>query len=476
MATQTGPDLREAVTLFRHEPAVFLRVMLGVERPEDHQLAVMQDVAAGERQISMRSGRRSGKTTLFDWLSLWYPMTRMDARVLVTAPSSAQLEDAYIPGFRTWCQSLPPEVYSLWDITAQKFHFRMAERQGFENFVTVRTARADSPESLQGVNAKNVLVLVDEAAGVSDSSFESISGSLASGEDVGGESCLVLGGNPNRNTGFFWETHNRLGKHWKTYHVNSENCRLVSQRWIEEKREQWGRESNAYRVHVLGEFPLDDEDTVIPAHLVEGAILRDVVPFGVPVWGVDVARFGSDLTALCKRVRNAVLEPVRTWHKMDTMEVVGLVKHEWDVTPLPQRPTDIFVDSIGVGGGVADRLRELDLPAVDVNVAELPANPMSNGDRLRDDLWLQTRAWLEGRDTALPQDERLRAELITPRIGYTSSGKIKVESKDKMRARGIASPNAADALCLTFAGGAASAMGKRFDRKVAIKRGIRGIV
>lgn len=468
-------DLRDAVQTFRYQPEVFLRVMLQVENPEDYQLSVMRDVAAGERQISMRSGRRVGKTALLDWLSIWYPMTRADARVVVTAPSSAQLEDAYIPGFRSWAQKLPPDVYALWDITASRFTFRMAERQGFENFVSVRTARADSPESLQGSNAPNVLVLVDEAAGVPDISFEALSGSLASGEDVGGDASIVLTGNPNRATGYFYETHTKLAANWRTYHVNSETSRLVSKKWIEEKRQQWGQESNAYRIHVLGEFPLDEEDTVIPVHLVEGAMLRDVLGWGPMVWGVDVARFGSDATALCKRQGKAVTEPVKVWNKRDTMEVVGIIKHEWDVTPANLRPVDIFVDSIGVGGGVGDRLREIGLPAMDVNVSELPANPASNGDRLRDDLWLQGRAWLEGRDTALPKDERLRSELLMPRIGYTSTGAIKVESKDRMRSRGLHSPNTADAWCLTFAGAAASAMGRRYDRKTALKRGIRGI-
>jgi phage terminase large subunit len=409
-------------------------------------------------------------TAMLNWLSLWFPMTRPDARVIVTAPSSAQLEDAYIPGFRQWSQNLPPDVYQLWQITADRFVFKMAERQGFENFVTVRTARADSPESLQGVNAKHVLVLVDEAAGVADINFEAISGSLAADN-----ASLVLTGNPNRNTGYFCDTHTKLAEHWHTLHVNSEDSRLVAKEWIEECRLKWGRDSNQYRIHVLGEFPTEEEDTVIPVHLVESAMLRDIDPFGATVWGVDVARYGSDLSALCKRRGNTVAEPVRTWAKLDTMELTGRIKNEWDVTPAPKRPRDIFVDVIGIGSGVVDRLRELGLPARGVNVSESPAL-RQRYDRLRDQLWFDTREWLEGLDVTLPKDERLREELITPRIGYTSTGKLKVESKDKMRARGKTSPNAADSLILTFAATAATAMGKRHDRTKPLHRGIRGIV
>jgi phage terminase large subunit len=465
------PDLSQAVSTFRREPVKFLRAMLGVERPEDHQIEVMNAVAAGERQISMRSGRRVGKTVLLDWLSIWFPMTRIDARVIVTAPAAGQLQDAYIPGFRQWVQKLPPELYQLWNITSEKFTFQMKEQQGFENFVTVRTARADNPEALQGINAPNTLVLVDEAAGVPDITLESLSGSLAADR-----SSIVLTGNPNRRSGFFYDTHTRLSDFWHTLHVNSEESRLVSRDWVNEKRQQWGQDSNAYRIHVLGEFPMEEEDTFLPPNLVESAIRRDIEPFGPVVWGVDVARFGNDLSALCKRRTNAVIEPVTTKGKLDTMEVAGWIKNEWDRTAPADRPTDIFCDPLNMGAGVVDRLREMGLPAVSVNVSELPANPNSIGDRLRDDLWLQLRAALETREFVLPNDERLRAELIMPRIKYTSTGKTKVESKDSMRSRGVASPNCADSLVLTFAGTGAAAMGKRHDRKQAIKRSIRGIV
>lgn len=448
--------------------------MLQVERPEDWQVDVMRAVANGERRITARSGRRVGKTALLDWLSIWWPMTRSDARVLVTAPSAAQLEDAYIPGFRQWAQKLPPEIYDLWKITADKFTFTMAERQGFENFVTVRTARADSPESVQGINAGNVLALVDEAAGVPEIIFEAISGSLAA--PGLGSACMVLTGNPNRRSGYFYDTHTRFGDKWRRFHINSEDSPRVSREWIEEKREQWGHDSNAYRIHVLGEFPTEEEDKFLPVHLVESAIQRDIELFGPYVWGLDVARFGNDLTALCKRRTNGVIGPIKTWGKLDTMEVAGVVKHEWDATPVSERPTDIFVDPLNMGAGAADRLREMGLPAIDVNVSELPANPNSIGDRLRDELWLKLRAALEAKEFVLPNDERLRAELIMPKIEYTSTGKTKVEPKTKMRNRGQASPNCADSLVMTFAGDTANAMGKRFDRKQAIKRKIRGIV
>ena len=74
--------------------------------------------------------------------------------------------------------------------------------------------------------------------------------------------------------------------------------------------------------------------------------------------------------------------------------------------------------------------------------------------RLRDELWGKAREWFETRECVIPDDSNMVAELTSPRFAFTSTGKIRVESKDEMRKRGIASPDIADAFCLTFASNA----------------------
>jgi len=432
-----------AVAKLKHDPVLFVRQLLKAE-PEPHQAKVMRWIASGERRVSVKSGRRIGKTTLMAWLSLWFEMTRANARTIVTAPSSAQLEDAYIPSFREWCQRLPPDLFEMWDIRAQRFDFRMTKRQGFENFVTIRTARADSPESLQGINAPNVLVLVDEAAGVGDANFESLSGSLGTKN-----AHMVLTGNPNRSSGYFYQTHTSLVDHWKTMTVNSEDCPMVSKEWVEEMKVKYGDTSNAYRIHVLGEFPTGDDNTVIPIELIEAAIGRDVVvtQHAPMIWGLDVARFGDDKSALCRRKGNTVTQ-MQTWRDLDTMQLAGAVQVEYEAAL--ERPTEILIDVIGIGAGVVDRLREMGLPARGINVSESPAM----GEQyvhLKDELWFKGLAWLEKRDCRLPNDEDLKQQLAMVRKDFTSNGKAKIESKRELRRRGVSSPDKADALMLTFA-------------------------
>jgi hypothetical protein len=139
-------------------------------------------------------------------------------------------------------------------------------------------------------------------------------------------------------------------------------------------------------------------------------------------------------------------------------------------------PDAVVVDSIGIGAGVADRLRELKYAVVDVNVAE----SSSSGEkfvRLRDELWQAARDWLASRTASLPYDETLRADLCGPRYAFSSDGKLKVESKDSLRSRGVPSPDSADALCLTLAPGAFLAAAYATGRRAKpIKRNLRGVV
>jgi hypothetical protein len=297
----------------------------------------------------------------------------------------------------------------------------------------------------------------------------------------GHNAVTILLGNPVRSSGFFFDTHNRLRGEWWTKKVSCTDSKRVSDDYVNEMSSRYGPESNAFRIRVLGEFPKADDDTVVPMELLETATMRDVIALETApvIWGLDVARFGSDCSALCKRKNNVVLEPVRVWRNLDLMQLTGAVKAEYDALQFNDKPQEILIDSIGLGAGVVDRLRELDLPARGINVSESPALGETYRN-LRAELWYKAKAWLERRDCKLPKDDRLMSELATVRYKFTSNGKIQIESKDDIRKRGLKSPDVADAFVLTFASDAAttsygfSMTGGNW--KKPIKRRIPGIV
>ena len=263
---------------------------------------------------------------------------------------------------------------------------------------------------------------------------------------------VVMAGNPTRTQGYFYESHHRMRGSWATIHVNGENVKRVARQFIEDMARKYGTESSIYKIRVKGEFA-SALDGVIGLDIIEPAKSRDVRTFGPIRWGVDVARFGDDLTALCKRHGNTMPEKIKTWGGKDTMQVSGLIKAEYDRTLPAERPEAICIDVIGLGAGVVDRCKELKLPVIGVNVAESPAVEDQYA-RLRDELWFRARDWFHGRDVKMVDDEDLIGELTLPTFKVLSTGKKKVEGKDEIKKR-AASPDRADAFCLTFAQGGA---------------------
>jgi hypothetical protein len=454
---------------YRDNPVLFAREVLAVE-PDPWQADLMMAVAAGERRISVRSGHGVGKSTTVAILCIWYLLTRYPVKIVITAPTSAQLFDALFAEIKRWVNVLPVQVQQLLNVKSDRVEIAAAPETGF---ISARTSRAESPEALQGIHADNVLLIADEASGVPEAVFEAAAGSMS-----GEEACTILLGNPTRSSGFFFDTHNRLKGQWWTRRVSCVDSPRVSAAYVDEMRQRYGEDSNAYRVRVLGEFPLSDDDTVIPMHLIEASMARDLAEDerAPAIWALDVARFGTDRSALAKR-RGQVITEIKRWAGLDLMQLTGAVVAEYQAQPQHLRPVEILVDSIGLGSGVVDRLRELKLPARGVNVSESPSMK-GTYQNLRAELWFATKAWLEQRGCKLPRDEDLMAELAGPRFKFSSSGKLQVESKDDMRRRGLRSPDLADAVCLTMAADAATAIygvSASGSWNKPLRRGLKGV-
>lgn len=432
------------IAAWANDPVLFVRQALGAE-PDEWQAEALMALTTNDK-IAIRSGHGVGKTTFLAWVILWWLLTRYPTKVACTANTQHQLETILWGEVAKWARKLAPGLREQLDIKSDKILLAGAGRG--ESGAFARTASKERPEALQGFHSENMLFIVDEASGVYDIIFEVAEGTLSTpGAKV------ILTGNPTRTSGYFYDAFKGpLKSQWRPIRVSCADSRYVSAKWLADMAAKYGIESNVYRYRVLGEFPKQDEDTVVPIDLAESAVGRDIVKLGAVVWGLDVARFGSDRSVLVKRQGNAVLERPKVWRQLDLMQLCGAVVNEYKTVRHEHRPTEILVDSIGLGAGVVDRLRELKFgPEVrGINVAE--ASAMSERFlRLRDELWWAIREWLETREVTLPRDDDLVGELCSPRYQFTSSGRIKVEGKDEMRKRGVVSPDLADALMLTFA-------------------------
>jgi phage terminase large subunit len=441
-------DVQKAVLRWRDGgPALFAQEVLGA-KPTDQQWQASKAIVK-TRRVSIRSGHGTGKSTFMAWCVLWFLACYFPAKVPCTAPTSHQLEDVLWSEIAKWHRKMAETFPALaaqfeWSSGA----FRMVSAKN-ESFAVARTSRPERPEALQGFHSEHILFLIDEASGVSDNVFEVAEGALSTDGAF-----VVMAANPTRQSGYFFDSHHKMRSAWAALHWNGEDSPMVSRTYVENMEKKYGRHSPVFKVRVLGEF-VGAADGVISLELCEAARIRevDVVEAARIVWGVDVARFGDDSSALAKRRGNWQLEPVREWWGKDTMQTVGIIKAEWDKTHDTLKPAAINVDVIGIGSGVVDRLKELHLPVVGVNVAEAEspnANPEIQFNRLRDELWWKGREWLERRDCRLADDDETVGELTTPTYSILSNGRIQVERKDDMKKRGVKSPNRADAWLLTF--------------------------
>jgi hypothetical protein len=460
----------EFLRRYRDDPVLFVKEVFGVT-PDPWQGEMMEAVASGTRKISVKSGHGVGKSSASSWMMLWYLLTRYPVKVVVTAPTSAQLYDALFAECRRWVNEMPEQLKALLVVKSDRIELAAAPA---EAFISCRVSRVETPEALQGIHSDNVLLCADEASGVPEAVFIASSGSMS-----GKNATTLLLGNPTRGSGYFFDTHNKLKSDWWTRTVNCEDSPRVSDEYVEEMRKRFGAESNEWRVRVLGEFPVSDDDTCIPWHLVDSAMDREVPDRddGQAIWGLDVARMGDDQSALCKRVGRVVSE-IQTWKKLDLMQLCGVVKAEYDALPPSRQPQSIIIDSVALGSGVLDRLQELNLPAIGCNVSESPSAG-SQYANLRAELWHgKLRAFLEARDCRLPRNDELMAELVAPRYSFTSNGKLRIESKSDLKRRGHKSPDMADAIVLSLAyentvmmhGSAASNRWKK-----PIRRNLRGL-
>jgi hypothetical protein len=310
---------------------------------------------------------------------------------------------------------------------------------------------------LQGFHSKNLAFIIEEASAIDPVVFEVAGGAL-----TGANSYEIMCGNPTRTSGRFYDAFHSARHLYRLHSVNCLDANDVDPTlthedhvaYAERVALEFGEDSNVYRVRVLGEFPTSEDSAVIPLGLIEAAVRR-VVPdddYAI-VWGVDIARFGDDACAVAKRRGGSLLEATIEWRKADIMESVGRVTRMYHETPQHMKPDRINVDVIGMGSGFVDRMQELGLPVYGINVGEASSGDKKRFMRLRDELWWRGREWFEGLACSMPQDDPLISELVQPLYRYESTGKIRVESKQELKDRGIKSPNRADAFLLTFAGG-----------------------
>ncbi len=211
--------------------------------------------------------------------------------------------------------------------------------------------------------------------------------------------------------------------------------------WIED----YGEDSDFVRVRVKGEFPRASDRQFIPTDVVQKCVHYEAQGYeSLPkLMGVDVARFGEDASVICVRQGRKV-HAFKSFHLMDVAQLSQLVVE----AALEESPEAIFIDAVGIGAGVVDRVRQLGVTCIEVNGGSTDCHPKYRNKRA--EMWGEMRAWLKT-GAEIPDDKELLSDLTGPEYLFTNTNRLMLERKEDMKRRGLNSPDKGDALAMTFA-------------------------
>ena len=399
---------------------------------------------------AVSSGRGIGKSALVSWLILWMLSTRIGSTVIVSANSEAQLRSVTWGELTKWQAMIINNHW--WEISATKlvpaqWVCELVERdlkKGTRYWAAEgKLWSEENPDAYAGVhNHDGMMVIFDEASGIPDPIWAVAAGFFT--ENILDRYWLAFS-NPRRNSGYFFECFHAKRDFWKTRTVDSREVEGTDKNVYKQIIEEYGDDSIQARVEVYGEFPSAGEDQFISPVMVDDAFSREryddkTAPI---IIGVDPARGGADSTVIVVR-QGRDLKKILRYRGEDTMTIVGRVIDAIE----EYKPVLTVIDEGGLGYGILDRLTEQRYKVRGVNFGSKSNKPLMWGNK-RAQMWGDMREWLK--TASAPKDRQLKADLIGPMRKPDSKGTIFLEGKKEMKSRGLASPDAADALAVTFA-------------------------
>lgn len=457
--------LEERAIEFRHDPLGFVlwnypwgSGRLEGKQPHEWQLVVLKDIGVRLQmnefagvgdvlQYARRSGHGIGKSALVAWLIDWAMSTMVDTRGVVTANTEAQLKGKTWPELAKWhALSMTRELFKF---TATAFF--SADPAHEKNWrIDLVPWSENNTEAFAGLHneGRRLLLVFDEASAIPNKIWEVAEGALT---DENTEIIWVTFGNPTRNQGRFHDCFNSLKHRWNHGSIDSRTVPGTNKAQIEKWRQDYGEDSDFFRVRVKGQAPRASFNQYIGQDLVQGARTRtmDYSRPTVALLGVDVARFGTNESVICTRLgRDARSFPPKRYLGYSITQLAGEVAEHINYLRGLNLRVVTFIDGGGVGGGVVDILRDLGYEVNEVLFGAQADNPRRYFNK-RAEMYGRMREWL--RVGHIPEDsDQFEREACA--VLYTMPRDvIQLERKEVLYDREGFSPDEADALATTFA-------------------------
>jgi hypothetical protein len=427
----------------RERPEFFIENVLGCTTLYEKQVEIC-DALMAHRRVAISACYASGKTHLLGRLACWFWSSFPGSIVVMTSASELQLENAL------WAEFASAYKKAKYPLGGRLRRLQLNNPEDPKHYVVA--VSTNEPEKIRGrhPDSGRILVLMDEASGISREIWDAIENLLNAEHAY----CIAVT-NPTKPTGPFYEAFTKGVWYPITISAfDTPNVKagktvvpgLCDPRWVEARTMDWGVNSNLYKTGVLGQFPDEGDDTLIPMNHIQAALEKRFVPEGEKVAGIDISRGGEDACVAVLK-QGAVVTHIEGWKERDTMKTVNRIIDfmlEHNISP-----KNAWIDDGGVGGAVVDRLHEQGyaVRTVSFGAAAKSRNDIRFSNRRTEIFW-KLRELFERGEIQIPNHTKLMRDLSSLRIDRKSNGKLHLVSKEILKRRGIPSPDYADALAM----------------------------
>lgn len=471
VATSPGYEqlLHEEVARYYADPLGFVRAMYpwnepgqleGEPGPDTWQREMLIDIgrqvkerkfdghtAVSPIRMAVSSGHGIGKSVMVAWLVDWIMSTRPHCQGTVTANTITQLQTKTWAAIQRWTKLCKT---GHWFMVNSERMYRIGYRESW--FCAPQSSAEENSESFAGQHAKDSssFYIFDEASAIAKKLYEVAEGGLTDGEPM-----MFIWGNATQSTGPFHQAcFGNMRHRWTPRIIDSRTARFTNKAQIAEWAQDYGEDSDFFRVRVLGLPPNASDAQFIDQKRVTDAQSRRVAVLGDEplVAGCDLAWGGNDFNVIRFRRGNDArsIPSIRIAGEFTrdpgvlTSRLTDVLTRTWD----GQRVAMLFLDSAGIAGAIGTRLRQMGHTNVlEVNFGADSPNPKRR--YMRDHMWAEMRDWLLA--GAIDKTPRLESDLVAPGLRPDRQQRVWLESKEDMKKRGVDSPDDADALALTFA-------------------------
>lgn len=448
-----GRYLREFESLYAKaaENIFFFCELLGFQ-PSPQQCQILQAVQDGHRRIAVKSGQGPGKTACSVVIGLWRSLRTYMGLTIITAPTMRQCRDVWLKEARLWHSKAHPAFQKLINITKSKVSIAGDPDWG------VLTVTATKEENAQGYHQASLTVIAEEASGVPREIITQFKGTLSNPDSL-----FLMIGNPNTRDCAFFDCFNRQRHKWHCITLNAEESppHIVNPARNKELEEEFGRDSDVYRVRVLGEFPHTDPNSVISSEELEKCVgdathmykhvVRERSKTDNTIAkqiSLDFARFGGDENTVFRRSGNAIVE----WKYFAHTEPARVVEYAFRLqAEAGWKDSECWYvgDAGGMGQGLMHKFHDAGKRILEFHNGSVAVKSTEYENRITE-AWFMFAKRVKAGLAHIPDDNQLFQQLCGRKYFTTKKGKLVIETKDEYMKRGNNSPDRADGLVMAF--------------------------